>query len=146
EGNRLVQRVHEWTPVCFRVHDREGVDLARLREEVIRASRVPFDLDAGALLRVDLFQRAPDDFILLLAMHHIAVDGWSVFLLLDDLRQLYAAEIDPATAPGPRPAKDVTDFARWQEQMLSGPLGKEHETYWSSRLPRNPAPLELFPD
>ncbi len=82
ESNRLVQRLRGYMPVCFTVHDRPGIDLPSLRKEIRETSRTPFDLQNGPLMRVDLFKRAADDQILLFTVHHIAADGWSLFLLL----------------------------------------------------------------
>ena len=134
ESDRLVQRVHGYMPVCFTVHDRPGTDLSTLRREVHEVSQVPFDLQNGPLMRVDLFTRAPDDQILLFTIHHIAADGWSVFLLLEDLRRIYPAERDGGAPPPPRPAHDILEHSRWQEAMLAGPEGQAHEAYWLNRL------------
>jgi amino acid adenylation domain-containing protein len=134
ESDRLVQRVYGYMPVSFTVHDRPGIDLEVLREEVQGATRAPFDLQTGPLLRVDLYSRAVDDHVLLLTVHHIAADGWSLFLLLDDLRRIYPVERDGGAAPTPRPAHDIREHAHWQEAMLAGPEGKAHEAYWLSKL------------
>jgi amino acid adenylation domain-containing protein len=146
ESDGLVQRVHGWMPVCFAVHDRSGIDLPRLREEIYEASQAPFDLRTGPLMRVDLFKRSADDQVLLVTIHHIAADGWSVFLLLDDLRRLYPAERNGGAAPPPRPASDILQHTRWQEAMLAGPEGQEHEAYWLSKLAGVPTPLSMPTD
>ena len=146
ESDSLVQRVHGWMPVCFRVHDRSGIDLPKLREETYEASQAPFDLRTGPLMRVDLFKRSADDQVLLVTIHHIAADGWSIFLLLDDLRRLYPAERNGGAAPPPRPACDILQHARWQEAMLAGPEGQEHEAYWLSKLAGVPTPLSMPTD
>ena len=146
ESDGLVQRVHGWMPVCFAVHDRSGIDLPRLREEIYEASQAPFDLRTGPLMRIDLFKRSADDQVLLVTIHHIAADGWSVFLLLDDLRRLYPAERNGGAAPPPRPASDILEHTRWQEAMLAGPEGQEHEAYWLSKLAGVPTPLSMPTD
>ena len=146
ESDGLVQRVHGWTPVCFSVHDRSGIDLPRLREEIYEASQAPFDLRTGPLMRIDLFKRSGDDQVLLVTIHHIAADGWSIFLLLDDLRRLYPAESNGGAAPPPRPACDVLQYTRWQEAILAGPKGQEHEAYWLSKLAGVPTPLNIPTD
>ena len=146
ESDSLVQRVHGWMPVCFKVHDRSGIDLPRLREEVYEASQAPFDLRTGPLMRIDLFKRSADDQVLLITIHHIAADGWSLFLLLDDLRRLYPAERNGGAAPPPRPACDILQHTRWQEAMLAGPEGQEHEAYWLSKLAGVLTPLSMPTD
>ncbi len=100
----------------------------------------------GPLMRIDLFKRSADDQVLLVTIHHIAADGWSLFLLLDDLRRIYPAERDGGTAPPPRPACDILQHTRWQEAMLAGPEGQEHEAYWLSKLAGVPTPLSMPTD
>jgi Condensation domain/AMP-binding enzyme/TubC N-terminal docking domain len=146
ESDRLVQRVHAYMPVCFTAHNRSGVDLLTLRKEIHETSQTPFDLQNGPLMRIDLFARAADDQILLFTVHHIAADGWSLCLLLDDLRRIYPAERDGGTPPPPRPVHDVVKHTRWQEAMLSGPEGQEHEAYWLSKLTGALTPLSLPTD
>jgi amino acid adenylation domain-containing protein len=146
ESDGLVQRVHGWTPVSFAVHDRSDIDLPKLREEIYKVSQAPFDLKSGPLMRVDLFTRSADDQVLLVTIHHMAADGWSIFLLLDDLRRLYPAERNGGAAPPPRPACDVLQFTQWQEAMLAGTRGQEHEAYWLSKLAGVPTPLNMPTD
>jgi amino acid adenylation domain-containing protein len=134
ESDYLVQRVHGYAPVCFTVHDRAGVELGVLSEEVHASSLAPFDLQNGPLMRVDLYTRDSDDHILLLTVHHVAADGWSLFLLLDDLRRLYPSECGTSAAPPSRPTHDVFEYSRWQENMLAGPEGRAHEDYWLSQF------------
>ncbi|MEM7594499.1 MAG: condensation domain-containing protein, partial [Cyanobacteria bacterium P01_A01_bin.83] len=64
-----------------------------LKERAIAANREPFDLEHGVLLRVNLFVCAPQDYVLLLSVHHIAIDGFSLGMMLDELRSLYEGEI-----------------------------------------------------
>ncbi len=132
--NGLNQVVHGYMPVHFELHSRPGIELPALRKEVLEASRAPFDLQNGPLMRVDLFSREVDDYVLVFSVHHIAADGWSLFLLLDDLRQIYPSERGGTAPPPPRPGHDILEHARWQEAMLSSPEGKEHEDYWISKL------------
>jgi amino acid adenylation domain-containing protein len=146
EADSLIQRVHGNMQPSFKVHDRRGVALPVLREEVRQASQTPFDLENGPLMRVDLFTRAADDQILLFTVHHIAADGWSLFLLLDDLRQIYPAEREGNVALPPRPAHDIVEYSRWQEAMLTGPEGQEHEAYWLKKLEGTLSPLSISTD
>jgi amino acid adenylation domain-containing protein len=143
---RLVQRVRGHMPVSFCVHDRAGIDLQKLRKEIIESSHVPFSLESGPLMRVDLFRRADADFVLLIAVHHIAVDGWSGVLLMEDLRLNYIAETNEGAAPPARPENDVPAFARWQQEMLSSEEGQAHERYWSEALAGEIPALDLPTD
>ncbi len=103
ESDCLVQQLRGYWPLSLTVHDRANIDLPTLRKEIHQISQAPFDLQNGPLVRVDLFTRAADDQILLFTVHHIVADGWSLFLLLDDLRRIYPAERDGGTPPPPVP-------------------------------------------
>jgi amino acid adenylation domain-containing protein len=146
EADGLIQQIHGWMPVCFRTHDRSGIELPVLREEIYKASQAPFDLRSGPLMRIDIFNRSTHDHVLLVTVHHVAADGWSMFLLLDDLRQLYPAECNGGGAYPPRPACDILQHARWQTAMLAGPEGEGHEAYWLSQLGGVHVPLNLPTD
>lgn len=116
------------------VVDVAGLDDTALDTRVVAAHRRPFDLERGPVLRVSLFTRAVDDYVLLLTVHHIAVDGWSVGLLLEDFRRLYIAETTSAPAGLPTGSAVYADFVAWQTQMLSGPEGAAHRAYWQRQL------------
>ena len=63
-----------------------------LHDWIRREANRPFDLQAGPVFRLTLLRPTPDEHVLVLAVHHIAVDFWSIDVILDELRQLYAAE------------------------------------------------------
>ena len=140
---QLEQQVHGDMAVPFRVHDLWGTDFEKLRDEAIRASQHPFRLETGPLLRVDLFSREETDHLLLIAAHHIAFDGWSYKLLIDDLLNNYSAERNEGPVPPARPEYNLLDLARWQEQMLASPEGQAHELYWTKALAGEIPKLDL---
>ncbi|HSS51155.1 MAG TPA: amino acid adenylation domain-containing protein, partial [Thermoanaerobaculia bacterium] len=105
------------------------VDLAALpaesrRQESLRlaaASAVrPFDLRAGPVFRASLVRLAAAEHVLLLGVHHIAFDGWSVGLLLAELAALYGAAAAGRPSPLPELPWQYADFAAWQRSTLSG--------------------------
>ncbi len=102
----------------------------RLQEEADR----PFDLELGPILRIILFKRAEQDYLLSLIVHHIAVDFWSVDLIIDELRLLYAAEQIGVPAPLPVRPPQYTDYISWQPEMLAGPEGERLWAYWQQEL------------
>jgi phthiocerol/phenolphthiocerol synthesis type-I polyketide synthase C len=126
-----VQLVHPYWPVRISRHD-VGPDEGQLHEWLRRESNRPFDLQTGPVLRFSLLRRAPNEHVLVLVVHHIAVDFWSIDLMLDELRLLYAAEhgSDP---PPPCPQRYV-DYVDWQIQMLSGAEGERLWGYWRRQL------------
>src|SRR5205085_953589 len=84
-----VQVVDERAPVAVALREARGADESALRELVAAAAAEPFDLERGPVLRVTVFRRAPDDHVVLLTVHHVACDFWSLALLLDELGRLY---------------------------------------------------------
>ena len=113
----------------------------RLRREYAR----PFDLRHGPLLRAFLLRVADREHILLLTVHHIVTDGWSMGVLVDELGELYGAERDGAPAGLPEPPLQYADFSAWQREHLSGDRLEEQIAYWTGRL-AGLAPLDLPTD
>ncbi|MDI1443025.1 non-ribosomal peptide synthetase [Polyangium sp. 6x1] len=127
------QRVRSEVDLDFEVVDASPWDAPTLQAQASAEAYRPFDLEHGPVLRVRLFTRS-DEHVLLVAVHHIAVDFWSIMVLLDELLAAYAA--DRASAPFARPEVAVrfTDFVRWQEKRLAGPFGEQLWSYWRARL------------
>jgi amino acid adenylation domain-containing protein/non-ribosomal peptide synthase protein (TIGR01720 family) len=118
------------------------IDLRRLppagREELARTlageeARRPFDLERGPLLRAVVLRLGERDRFLLLTLHHIVCDGWSIGILYRELAALYGAFLQGRSSPLPEPPLQYGDYARWQlawpEELL------EHQLdYWRLRL------------
>ncbi len=107
------------------------------------SARVPFDLATGPLLRVTLVRLAAEEHALLLNMHHIVSDGWSVGVFLGEMSALYEdfrLGREPALPPLPL---QYADFAAWQSRWLQGEVLERHLDYWTTKLAGRPAVLEL---
>ena len=129
-----VQVVRGYAAAPFTVVDASGWEEHQLHERVHTAHDRPFDLAEGPVLRTHLFSRSAADHVLLLSMHHIAADGWSLWLLLAELRELYSSH-DRGTAPTlPKPSAQYVDFVRGQLEMLSGTRGDSLWSYWRQQL------------
>lgn len=103
----------------------------------------PFDLTCAPLMRAQLLQVADDTHVLAIALHHIAVDAWSIAQLVEQLADAYSRQLDgqsPATA---EPALQYADFAVWQRQHLPGPVWQQQLGYWRQQLLAAPADLVL---
>jgi amino acid adenylation domain-containing protein len=131
---RVAARSELETELEVATHDAEtwGEDqlAAHLEAESVR----PFDLQRGPLARVALYTRSASEHVLLLTMHHIVTDFWSLGVMLDELAALYAARCagHPAELPAPPPA--YAEWARWQERELAGAAGEALWGYWRERL------------
>ena len=115
----------------------EAVRLAQ-----IEAQR-PFDLARGPLLRTTLFRLGEQDHIVLLTMHHIVADIWSIGVLVREMAVLYGAfsRGNPSRLPG-LPIQ-YADFAIWQRNWLQGEVLEEHVSYWKKQLGGSLPILEL---
>ncbi|HMB53893.1 MAG TPA: condensation domain-containing protein, partial [Thermoanaerobaculia bacterium] len=116
---------------------------ASARRLAAREAARPFDLAAGPVLRAALLRRAGDDHLVLLTLHHVATDGWSMGLLGDELRAAYRA-----LAAGERPRLpelpvQYADYAAWQRGWLRGPLLEREIDWWRQTLDGLPPLLEL---
>ncbi|MGW5285424.1 condensation domain-containing protein, partial [Streptomyces collinus] len=94
----------------------------------------PFDLSSGRLLRVKLVRLAVDLHLLLVSLHHVVADGWSVDILTRDLRAFYGARIRGSEADLPELGIQYADFAAWQHKWLSGPVLERQLSYWREKL------------
>ena len=112
---------------------------ARARQEATG----PFDLETGPLVRARLLRLAARDHVVLVVMHHIVCDGWSMEVLLHELEALYAAHLTGVEPALPALAVQYADFARWQRQWLVGGERDAQLRYWTQQLAGAPAVLEL---
>ncbi|MCC6858504.1 MAG: amino acid adenylation domain-containing protein [Bryobacterales bacterium] len=110
-------------------------------ERAAEEARRPFDLSAGPLIRASLIRLGPQDHALLLTLHHIVADGWSMGVLTRELLALYAG----ADPPG-EPAVQYADFAVWQRKWLEGGVLAAQLDYWKRRLAGLPPLLKLPTD
>jgi amino acid adenylation domain-containing protein len=103
-----------------------------------------FDLARGPLLRLLVVQLAPQAHALVLALHHIVADGWSLDLLVGELAELYAAQVERRTARLPNLAIQYADFAVWQRRWMES-VREAQLAYWREQLRDAPA-LDLRPE
>jgi amino acid adenylation domain-containing protein len=145
-GQDVIQILHPPDSFPIPVERLEGRDPDRVMAEWMeQEDNTPFDLRSGRLLRVRLLSIDDEEHRLLLNLHHIAADGWSLSILSRDLVAFYNA----ARTGGPanlRPLKiHYHDHAAWQHQRLRGGKQSELNSYWSSQL-SGVEPLELPTD
>jgi amino acid adenylation domain-containing protein len=129
-----VQRVHAYAPICFQVQDALGWSETRLNDELAQEVYRPFGLERGPLMRVNLFSLSPRDHLLLLVVHHIVTDMWSLALLMHETTQLYAAEQAGQTASLKPFRAQYADHVNWEAEMLAGPEGERLWAYWREQL------------
>ncbi|HEU0014949.1 MAG TPA: amino acid adenylation domain-containing protein, partial [Longimicrobium sp.] len=109
-------------------------------------ARAPFDLERGPLIRGRLIRLAEADHVLLLTMHHIVSDGWSMGVLTRELGALYGAFRRGEPDPLPGLAVQYADFAAWQRRWVEGDVLREQAEYWTRTLAGAPELLALPTD
>lgn len=154
------------TPVALPVIDLQHVPAVEQEAEVQRLAYQetlrPFDLSRDLMLRATLLRLsnpdaftqhesritplAPSHHVLLLTLHHIAADGWSLGVLVHELVTLYAAFAQGKPSPLPALPIQYADFAHWQRHWLQGETLEKQLTYWKTQLAGAPALLQLPTD
>ncbi|WP_122526718.1 non-ribosomal peptide synthetase, partial [Pseudomonas viridiflava] len=113
----------------------------------LRAEAVaPFDLAHGPLIRAHLLQVADERHVLLLTVHHIVADGWSMGVLTQELLALYPAFCQEQPDPLPPLAIQYADYAVWQRRWLTGERLQHQAAYWRQVLEGAPTLLTLPTD
>ncbi|HLU89146.1 MAG TPA: amino acid adenylation domain-containing protein, partial [Cyclobacteriaceae bacterium] len=115
-----------------------------LRDFILDTVHKPFDLAMDYLFRASLIILGKDQHILILTMHHIASDGWSVPLLLREITAHYLHYLNLQEAPEALPIQ-YADFALWQRNVLTESYLKDRGQYWKTKL-RDLVPLRLPQD
>ncbi|HEU0054938.1 MAG TPA: amino acid adenylation domain-containing protein, partial [Longimicrobium sp.] len=129
-------------------HDLSGASgaEAELQRSLSEEVRAPFDLERGPLIRGRLIRLAADDHVLLITMHHIVSDGWSMGVLFSELSALYAALVQGREADLPELPVQYADYAAWQREWVQGELLERQASYWERTLAGAPELLELPTD
>jgi amino acid adenylation domain-containing protein len=112
----------------------EGERQAMTRRLILEEGKRPFDLTNGPLLRAGLLRLKEDDHALLLTVHHIIFDGWSVGVFMKELGVLYREYLYEGTAALPELQFQYADFARWQREWLQGEALNTRLSYWRKQL------------
>jgi amino acid adenylation domain-containing protein len=109
------------------------------REEAVQrraheAARKPFDLERGPLFRARLLRLGEEEHVLLISMHHVVSDGWSMGVLRGELATLYEAFSSGRPSPLAELPIQYADYALWQRQWLTGEVLEEQLSYWKGQL------------
>jgi amino acid adenylation domain-containing protein len=138
EQEAPIQVIQPSSTVDITVHDLSILDAGsreldisqRVAEEAGRA----FDLSADMMLRAQLLKVAEDEHILLVTMHHIASDGWSMGILVKEFSVLYSAFVQGQESPLPPLDIQYADYAHWQRNWLQGEVLEKQVDYWEQQL------------
>jgi len=144
------QKIVPPQPLTLKVSDLTNFPVEAREDEARRLAleegRHPFDLANGPLLRVALLRLDEEDHIVLLTMHHIVSDGWSLGILLREIAVIYDALSSNKPSPLPELPVQYADYASWQREWLQGEVLNEQLSYWREQLAGAPPHLDLPTD
>jgi amino acid adenylation domain-containing protein len=124
----------------------ERINAVQKSDEDVRAiadefRRRPLRLDKGEVFRAGLVDLGVDRFLVLLVVHHIACDGWSVWIMSDELKDLYGED---GSADLPRLEKAYRDYVDTEQAFLLSKEYRKQAAYWTDKLAENP-PRSILP-
>ena len=112
-----------------------------IQEEIL----IPFDLSSDYMLRATIIKETPETYVLILVIHHIAGDGWSMPIMVNEIETYYEQLLSGVTV-NPQPLDvQYADYSIWQRDFLSGETLKNKLKYWENKL-KEISPLELPAD
>ncbi|HET9226008.1 MAG TPA: condensation domain-containing protein, partial [Thermoanaerobaculia bacterium] len=141
------QVIAEPVPLPLPVFDLAGLPAAMLEQETLRLgaahARRPFDLAHGPVLRSTLLRLGVREHVLLVGMHHIVSDGWSMGIFVRELGELYRGFVSGEPAELPELPIQYADFATWQRQWLREEVMEERLGWWTKQLAGAPQVADL---
>ncbi|WP_417894396.1 non-ribosomal peptide synthetase [Bacillus pseudomycoides] len=138
-----VQKVYSELSLDFEVIDVGTRELSSIKRDLHKESYKPFVLENESPFRVRLFRYAEDHYIMLLVWHHIATDGWSISLILDEFGTIYK-HLKEGTDYDLKPILfQYSDFVSWQENLFLSEIGEESKGFWKNKLKGEIPALEL---
>ncbi|TCP57970.1 amino acid adenylation domain-containing protein [Tumebacillus sp. BK434] len=150
QDDELMQMVSIEQEHHLPLHDLTGLDeserAAQLNTLLREAAGQPFDLSAGPLFRTDLFKVQDEEHILLLNLHHIISDGWSMGVLVRELSALYGAFVDGMPSPLEELPIQYADYAHFQRDWMQDEALDGLIEFWKNELGHDSYALQLPTD
>ncbi len=146
EEGKATQLILPHIELDLPIENAAGLSDDALIKRANQESAKAFDLSKAPLLRAKLFRISDQDHILMIVMHHIISDGWSVNVLVRELSLFYNALVKNETAPLPPLKIQYADFASWQRHWLRGSILEAEMAFWKTQLEGASFFLELPTD
>ncbi|HVG22289.1 MAG TPA: condensation domain-containing protein, partial [Blastocatellia bacterium] len=147
ENGKPVQVIEQPGELKLDLVDLGGLPRDLRDEETLRLANEeanrPFQLSEGPLLRIRLIRLSNEEHVVLLTLHHIVSDAWSIGVLIDEVGVLYSAYVEGRESPLPDLQIQYADYAAWQREWLQGAALEEHLKYWKKHLAGSPPMLNL---
>ncbi|MDM9379431.1 amino acid adenylation domain-containing protein [Chlorogloeopsis sp. ULAP01] len=149
-NGKPIQIINPTVSIPLSVVNLQDLPDAKRQTEVTRLikeeAEKPFDLTQTPLLRTTLLQLDVTEYVLLLTIHHIVADGWSIDVLIREVMVLYEAFCGDQPSPLAELPIQYADFALWQSQYLQGEVLANQLAFWREKLGNHPPVLELPTD
>ena len=129
-----VQRIYDVPGKLFDAEDASGWNRDYLEKRIFEESNKPFELEKGPLFKVCLFSISESRHLMLISVHHIITDFWSLSIILNDMAIFYNEEKSGVKAELAPIKYDYFEFAEQQEKILQGEEGKRLWEYWKNQL------------
>jgi amino acid adenylation domain-containing protein len=147
DGEQVIrEQAHLPLPLTDLSHLAKDEQERELKRLIAKETQRPFQLAFDLLVRAALYKLAANEHVLVLTMHHIVSDAWSMGVLLKEVSALYAAFAKGEASPLPELRIQYADFAIWQRSWLQGDVLNEQINYWKEQLKGEIPVLELPTD
>ncbi|MEH1899107.1 MAG: amino acid adenylation domain-containing protein [Nostoc sp.] len=149
---QVVQKISQQPVLPFSVVDLRTLSESKTERKALAQKFVneeknqPFNLEQEPLLRIKLLQLSDAEHLLIITIHHLVCDGWSVGVFLEELTKLYEAFCNGQPSPLPYLPIQYADFTHWQQQWVSRPAFVSELDYWKQQLGNSTLLLQLPTD
>ena len=130
----------------LKIEDWTNINQEDIKKAIQKEIETPFNLATDNLLRVIIAQIKTDEFLLIVTMHHIISDGWSLGIFIQELSTIYQNYLQGKSSALPDLTIQYADFANWQKQWLTGEILEKQIKYWQEQLKAAPSLLQLPTD
>ena len=138
-----MQRLRRRGPVTFHVHEATHLSLPELHLRLAQQRDKPLDPERGPVVRLEIFRAHDNRDALVLSLHALVGDAWSVVLLLGELLDNYAAGKEGQPLPERLLEFSFQDFVEWERKQLEGEAGRRSLDYWKEQLTGAPIDIQL---
>jgi natural product biosynthesis luciferase-like monooxygenase protein len=129
-----IQRVHREPTLDLQVIEAKTLTESELQQIILSHHRQLFNLETDRVLRIRCFDRGLHEFILLVTIHHIAWDGWSLDHLIQEIFSLYQQSQTQQELWLPPLSSSYQEYVYWQQKLLPSPKGEALKNYWLNQL------------
>ena len=134
ENGEPIQIFHAHSNIDFETIDAVELNDTEMEADIVKNYRRPFNLTTGPVFRVSVFTRAKAEHILLIAVHHVVFEAWSLRIMLNDLKVLYQSEINGVVSSLLPMLSHYKDYVYFQRQFLKSIEGERLKHFWIKKL------------